>query len=174
MNELLKQIRIALDAKLYYLALFAIVTIPDICCALESENNNSNKHKYMNWFNRYVAKLNQEKYGDSKNLTASHLWGIRCSLVHQGITADKTYYKRMLFIEPGHPRFGMHCVAVGAGTDSKSLLIDIEKFANDIISGAEEWMEENSENGNYAENSKKLIQRYANGVAPVFGVPVIG
>jgi len=38
MEDLIRQIRAASAAGLYYLALFAALAIPDICSALETEN----------------------------------------------------------------------------------------------------------------------------------------
>jgi hypothetical protein len=174
MEELSDQIKAALSNRLYYLALFNTVAIPDICCALQSENNQTDSTKYKNWFEFYITKLNPDKYGCDGQLKAEHLWNMRCSLFHQGITTDKKDYKRMLFIEPGNPTFEMHCTIVGADTKDKSLLIDIVKFCNDIIAGAEQWSKDNKDNEFCIKNSEKLIQRYPNGIAPIFGTPVIG
>jgi hypothetical protein len=62
MNEFFTQIRAALTYRLYYLALFNIVTLPDMCRALQSENNQTNSKKYKRWFNAYITKLNQDNY----------------------------------------------------------------------------------------------------------------
>jgi hypothetical protein len=174
MEELFNQIRAALTHRLYYLALFNTVTIPDICCALQSEDNQTNGTKYKNWFDAYIAKLNPDKYGENGQLRAEHLWKIRCSLLHQGLTTDKKDYRRMLFIEPGNPTYEMHCTIVGANTTEKSLLIDIGKFCNDVIKGAEQWLTDNQNNEFVIKNSALLIQRYPDGVAPILGTPVIG
>jgi hypothetical protein len=174
MEDIFDQIKAALSNKLYYLALFNTVAIPDICCALQSENNQTDSKKYKNWFDSYITKLDPNKYGADGQLKAEHLWSIRCSLFHQGTTTDKKDYKRMLFIEPGNQTLGMHCTIVGANTEDKSLLIDIVKFCNDMITGAQLWSKENERNEFYMKNSTKLIQRYPEGVAPIFGVPVIG
>ena len=47
MELILKEIERALDAKLYYLALQASLTLPDICGALQSNDGVAKKHKYM-------------------------------------------------------------------------------------------------------------------------------
>lgn len=46
MELILKEIERALDAKLYYLALQASLTLPDICGALQSDDGVAKKHIY--------------------------------------------------------------------------------------------------------------------------------
>ena len=93
MEEILDQIKGAISCKLYYSALFMTIAIPDICSALQSQNNDSDRKKYKNWFNKYIAKSRPNKYGAPGQLTADHLWNIRCSLFHQGITGAKLIIK---------------------------------------------------------------------------------
>ena len=174
MEEFLNQIKGAISCKLYYPALFMTVAIPDICSALQSQNNDSDSKKYKEWFNKYITKLQSNKYGESGQLKADHLWNIRCSLFHQGVTSDKKDYKRMLFIEPGNPTYSIHCCVVGANTDEKSLLIDIVQFCDDMIKGAEQWLKDKKGDQFYKQNYDKLIKRYPKGIVPVFGTPVIG
>ena len=154
------------------------VAIPDICSALESQNNNSDPKKYQNWFNKYITKLAPNKYGSNGQLKAGHLWSIRCSLFHQGATSDKKDYARLLFLEPGTSGYkslkSLHCCIVGAETENKSLLINIGQFCNDMIKGAEQWMDEKKNDEVYKQNIDKLIKRYPKGIAPVIGAPVIG
>jgi len=142
MEEILNQIKGAISCKLYYSALFMTLAIPDICSALQSQNNNSDSNKYKNWFNKYITKLQPNKYGKDGQLTAENLWNIRCSLFHTGTTNDKNEYERMMFIEPGNPTYNIHCCIVGADTKEKSLLIDIVQFCDDMTKGAEQWMNE--------------------------------
>jgi len=150
------------------------VAIPDICSALESQNNDSNSKKYKNWFNKYITRLQPNKYGESGQLKADHLWNIRCSLFHQGVTSDKKDYKRTLFIEPGNPTYSIHCCIVGVNTKDKSLLIDIVQFCDDMIKGTEQWVADKKDDQVYKQNYAKLIKRYPKGIAPVLGTPVIG
>ena len=41
------EIEMALQARLYYLALISTLSLIDICSALESENGETDKHKFM-------------------------------------------------------------------------------------------------------------------------------
>ena len=47
MELILKEIERALDAKLYYLALQASLTLPDICGALQSDDGVAKNYKYI-------------------------------------------------------------------------------------------------------------------------------
>jgi hypothetical protein len=46
MEELIRQIREANSAGLYYLALFAAIALPDICGALEAADGRANDDRY--------------------------------------------------------------------------------------------------------------------------------
>ncbi len=178
MKDYIDQINGALSCKLYYSALFMTIAIPDICSALQSENNNSDSEKYKNWINKYISDLAPNKYGQKGQLTAEHLWSIRCSLFHQGITTDKKDFNRLLFLEPGTEGYkslqSIHCCIVGSDTNDKSLLIDIARLCDDMIKGFELWEKDQQSNKFYVKNCKKIIKRYPNGISPIFGTPVIG
>lgn len=185
MEEIVNQILSAISCKLYYSALFMTVTIPDICSALQSEDNVTNGKRYKEWIDKYLTPIDENKYGESGQLKSEHLYNIRCSLLHQEQTNDedtnknrKGDYKRMLFIEPGHKPLGLnipfHCCIVGFNTPDKSLLIDIVKFCNDIIKATKQWLKDVENNKFYKINCDRLIKRHPNGVAPIFGISVIG
>ncbi|MBS1520491.1 MAG: hypothetical protein JST50_05815 [Bacteroidetes bacterium] len=178
MEEIFNQIRNAISCKLYYSALFMTVTIPDICSALQSENNKTTRDKYKNWFNKYIPKLAPNKYGMKGQLKDEDLYLIRCSLLHQGQTNNQKDYKRLLFIEPDTTAYkglnSIHCCVIGSDSPEKSLLIDIVKFCDDMIKGGEEWLKEMENDTYYKINADKLIRRHSNGISPIIGAPVIG
>jgi hypothetical protein len=178
MQEILNELNKTLQANLCYSTLFLIVAIPDICAALESDNNLSDRTKYKNWFNKYFSSIAPTKYGVSGTLKAEDLYYIRCSLLHQGQTTNKGVYKRLLFLEPGTEEYeqvkSLHCVMVGNDTNEKSLLVNIVQLSNDMNTAVKEWMAEFENDNNYINNSKKLINRHPNGIAPILGGIVIG
>jgi len=175
MRDLLAQIEDGLKQNLYYLSLFSVLTIPDICGAMESEDGIATGKKYKNWFNKYVVKRAPDKYGDGKNLTADICYYYRCSLLHQGRSQHKNIeYRRILFIEPPLPTCDIHSCAIGTNTKDKSLLIDVQKFCNDIVKGAHEWLAKNKNSNNYKKNYQGFIKRYPKGIKPVLGCAIIG
>ena len=177
MKDLLEQIKVGLSHNLYYLSLFATLTIPDICSALESKDGKTDGKKYKKWFDEYMVNKEPEKYGDGRNLTSNDCWNFRCAMLHQGRSShDKIDYKRILFVEQPdlHGIGSIHACIVGAATEEKSLLINVEKFCSDMIESANEWLVKNEKTDIYKENFLKLIRRYPGGIKPVLGCPVIG
>ena len=152
MKFLFEQIELGLEHKIHYLALFAAVSIPDIAAALQSESYLTDGKKYRNWFDKYMSPLKPNKYGETGQLKAQHLWEIRCSLFHQGTSSDKKDFKRLLFIEPPYDTYMIHCCIVGSETAEKSLLIEVDTFCRDMITAGQKWMQENAETPAYKKN----------------------
>ena len=80
MGEVIRQIRVASAQGLYYLALYGALTLPDICGALESQNGRSSGPKYKAWLRANVPGQAAE---------AEQIYGLRCSLMHQGRAMPK-------------------------------------------------------------------------------------
>jgi hypothetical protein len=76
-SELVSQVRAAANADLYYLALFGVLVLPDICGALDSDNGRASGPKYKDWVRKNVP----QQAGQ-----AEEIYGLRCSLLHQGMT----------------------------------------------------------------------------------------
>lgn len=94
MEELLRQVRKAVENDLYYLALHVTLAIPDICGALSSQNGETNKAKYVDWFAKNLS-------GKYKMLDGETCYYYRCSVLHQGRSQHrKSRFHRILFIEP--------------------------------------------------------------------------
>lgn len=164
MRNFLSQIKKGLDQNLYFLSLFSVLAIPDLCGAMTSENGEASAEKYKAWFDKYVA----PKY--SGFLNGENCYFFRCSLLHQGSSQHPgSSYKRVLFIEPSATTNVFHNNIM-----NDALNIDVKIFCNDIISGAEEWLGENEETELYKKNYDKFMRRYPNGLRPyIVGVPVI-
>ncbi|MCX6724324.1 MAG: hypothetical protein NT155_04125 [Candidatus Staskawiczbacteria bacterium] len=159
MKDFLQQIKKGLDVDLYYLSLFSALAIPDICGSMGSENGEANKEKYKEWFDKYIA----PKYNDF--LDGEDCYYFRCSLLHQGSSQHvKSNYKRVLFIEPSATTNIFHNNIL-----NDALNIDVKIFCNDLVSGAEKWLEENENTDIYKNNYIKFMQRYPKGLPPYIG-----
>ena len=165
MRHLLEQIKKGLDNNLYYLSLFAALSLPDICGAINSENGKASKDKYIQWFNKYVAR----KYQGF--LDGEDCYYFRCSLLHQGSSQHpRSNYSRVLFVEPTATTIVSHCNIL-----NNALNIDVRIFCNDIVEGVEEWLKEVEKTDRYKRNYSKFMRRYPDGLKPyIIGVPVIG
>lgn len=166
MRDFFVQIRRGLDANLYYLSLSAALMVPDICGAMESEDGRADGSRYKSWFDRYVA----DRYGTF--FTADDCWRFRCSMLHQGTSRHPSGgYDRIFFVEPStSPGVLMHL-----NVFDNCLNIDVRVFCNDIVDGAERWLDEVETSERYQNNYYHYMKRHPNGLLPyVSGVPVIG
>ncbi len=166
MRDILDQIKKALDVDLYYLAFLVVLTLPDMCGALESEDGQGTKERYIKWFDDYVA----QKYNYNGLFNGEHCYYFRCSLLHQGHTFSTKNYKRIIFIEPGVTTNKIHNSLI-----NDAIVIDLKTFCTDIINGVENWLQKNENNEIFKNNYNKFIKRYPNGLSPyIGGVPIIG
>lgn len=168
MRDLLNQIQEAVNGHAYYLALYASLTIPDICGAMESENGQATKSKYIAWFDKYVA----PKYFacGQATLTGEACYFYRCAVLHQGRAQHpKLGFSRILFVEPSATTNVFHNNVL-----NDALNIDVSIFCSDVLSGANEWLQAVEELPNYQKNFPLFMQRYPTGLSPyIVGVPVI-
>jgi len=165
MEDILNEIDRGLDARVYQLSLAWALCLPDICGALQSEDGQASKRKYINWYNEYV---NQKFNG---KLTAEDCYYFRCSFLHQGTTEhEKSNYKKILFVEP-HATSGLLHNNVLEG----ALNIDVRIFCNNILDSVREWLLEIEGSETYKRNIQKTFRRYPNGIKPyIVGIPVYG
>lgn len=165
MQNLLDQIQKGLEANLYYLSLFAALSLPDICGAIDSKDGKATSKKYNKWFDEYVA----PKYRGS--LTGEDCYRFRCSLLHQGSSQHpKSTYSRVLFVEPTATTNVFHNNVM-----NDALNIDVRIFCNDMIEGAKEWLQKVEKTDLYKENYNKFMKRHPRGLKPyIVDVPVIG
>jgi hypothetical protein len=153
MKDIIKQIKIANENKLYYLALWTTLTLPDICAALESEDGKTKKDKYIKWVNKYLT----PKYNG--NLDGETCYYFRCSILHQGYTNhEKNRYSKIIFLEPNNS-YKFHNNII-----NDVLNIDIEIFCNDVCESVEEWLEKNKNNEIVKKNLEKMIKRHPHGL----------
>lgn len=168
MRDLLNQIHGAVKGQAYYLALYASMTIPDICGAMESYDGQATKSKYIAWFDKYMA----PKYFacGQATLTGEACYFYRCAVLHQGRAQHpKLGFSRILFVEPGATTNVFHNNVL-----NDALNIDISIFCSDVLAGANAWLDETEKSPNYQKNFSLFMQRYPMGLPPyIVGVPVV-
>ncbi len=160
-RTLISQIEGSLGAGFYFLSLFAALAIPDIAGALDSENGVATRQKYAEWYETWVRPRFAEnelamlpkrarQYIDVKDLenplTGDACYYFRCSMLHQGSPRPKDPFPRIMFIEPGSTRNVIHY-----GRSEDALIIDLNHFCREVISGALLWLDK-------VENSTRFSQ----------------
>jgi hypothetical protein len=71
-------IRRALDAQMYYLALIGTLSLIDICSALETPDGKTDKHRFMAWYDKHLGP-------HYSWLSGQDCYGIRSGMLHQGV-----------------------------------------------------------------------------------------
>ena len=166
MNEILNEIQKALQHKLYFLALSSTLTLPDICAALESDNNKTTGKKYKQWYNTYA-------YGKCSSFLDGHsCYKFRCSLLHQGSSKysseyNKSDFERIIFLEPNHTFF-MHDNII-----NDALNLDIVTFCNGMIKAVRSWEQIVCSSETFKKNYSNTIKLYPNGLPPYIVGPSV-
>jgi len=165
MQDVIEQIRASNAASLYYVSLISALALPDICAALESDNGQASKEKYVSWINTHVA----PRYNGF--LDGETCYYFRCSMLHQGSTQHpRGPYSRIIFVEPDQSGVVLHNNIM-----NDALNIDIRIFCEDLCRAAENWWRDNAAQPNVQTNLQRFVTRHPNGLAPyIRGVSVIG
>jgi hypothetical protein len=167
MRELLRQLEAALDANLYYLALFTALALPDICGAIDSPSDGVGA-RYRAWFDKYVAP--KYLWNGHQYLTGADCYHFRCSLLHQGSAQiPRSNYSRVIFIEPLEDELTSHLNLIG-----DALNVDLYIFCNDIVRSVREWLDKVENTQKYKDNYATFMRWYPQGL-PEHGInrPVI-
>lgn len=161
------EIERALDAKLYYLAIVMVLTLPDICAALENPTGTGGRKRYKEWYNKYIA----FRY---PYITADDIWNLRCGIVHQGRCGHPAMrYDRVVFTLPGPLRRHRNFI-MGKNFIKGAYNLDAEMFCREIIESVRQWYDARQNDQNVQNNLPHMVQYRHRGFPPyVVGSPVI-
>jgi hypothetical protein len=163
MDHIINEIKRALLAGHFYVALLSTLTMPDICAALESPNGVNEKALYLAWRRKWFTSYTF--------LTAEDIYYLRCGVVHQGrLGHTRSNYKRVVFTLPNSHLNVYHNNVMG-----DALNLDLVIFCTDMASAVERWYATQQHDPNVQRNLMGLLQYHEHGLAPYFGgnVPII-
>lgn len=163
-DQLVAQVRAAANADLYYLALFGALTLPDICGALGSGNGRASGPKYKDWIQKNVP----EQAGQ-----ADEIYGLRCSLLHQGQALPHGSVFPVAFTFPtaaGYPQ--LHNLSTEVGNDRVGWL-SIPSFVEELTRGVDRWLADEGGTRIVASNLQKFARLRPEGLPPHVNWPVI-
>jgi len=163
-EDYLGQIQAANDAGLYYLALAASLTLPDICGAMEAEDGRATAGRYQAWFDEWPGR---HFFGV---FSGDDCWRFRCDFLHQGLTgSERGRYARIVFVEPGATTNVFHCNVI-----HDALNIDVTIFCREMVRSTIEWLRAVDDSDLVQANLGRFVRRYPEGLPPYFrGVPII-
>lgn len=166
MYEILDQIEAALENKLYYVALFTTLMLPDICGAIDSKNGEATNRTYKKWYKTYA----QNKCCNSLN--ATDCYNYRCSMIHQAkSTHEKSSYDAISFLVPSNHNIVMHNITMR--TNNKNVLnIDVCIFCKGMIDAVKHWLDVSKGSEPFETNIKQVIHTHSNGMPHMIqGIP---
>lgn len=172
LEDLLSQIDAAAATRLYFIALSAALTIPDIAGALSARNGLTTGRRYRAWFARWAQPFFPPAGPpghETPTLTAARCYWFRCSLLHQARTEHPDAdISRILFIEGDGNLFHLNVI-------HDVLNLDVRIFCNSMTQAARNWRASPAgKTALVAANLHRMIRRYPGGWPPVVvGAPVI-
>ena len=166
MEELLNQIKKALECKLYLVALQSTLTIPDICAKLTIKKGNTHKPNYI--------KCYEENIKNKQKLTGEECYAFRCAMLHEGRMQHKEMeHSRIIFLLPNN-NYLFSGNLFGNINGQNAINIDLPLFCNEMIDCALKWWKMNKNNEIVKKNYEKIVKYHENGLAPfIEGSPVI-
>ena len=103
---------------------------------------------------------------------AALVYGLRCSMLHQGSAHPHGSQFRMAFIEPSTQR-SLHNLSTVVGTDRVGWL-SVPIFVEEMATAAEAWLDQYGETQRVQRNLDRFARRRPEGLPPhVSGVAVI-
>jgi len=163
MDELIRQIRAATTAGLHYLALFGALVLPDICGALASDNGTASGPKYKDWLRANVP---------GQAADADLVWGLRCSLLHQGRAMPHGSMFSMAFTFPNSLAPELHNLSTVVDGQQVAWT-SVPALVNEITIGAEKWLEQYGSTARVQNNLEKFARYRPEGIPTHYGGPVI-
>lgn len=161
MDRLIEEIRAALRANMFTLALQGTLALVDICAALGSDDGRTRGSRFKAWFEENLG-------GKYQWLSPDDVYQLRCGMLHQGRMASDQY-EAIIFTLPDASGNLFHNNRI-----NDALNLDLVTFCDDIISAAEAWWEANRTSDPVRSNSADLAQIRPNGLAPyMVGMPIL-
>lgn len=155
MDEYIKQLKGTFENELFYFTLIGCMTLIDTCSALNSQDGETNKKRFKEWYKKYMNKYHN--LHEAICFDADECYKLRCRLLHQGQSKiDTDNLDRNI-------KSGVIAFRIPPGTIHRCNLervyyIDIEIFMSDLIEAVEEWLEETSKTDYVESNLRNMIK----------------
>src|SRR5215211_1590498 len=164
MDDYFDQVLQAADARLYYLALGAALTIPDMCAAAAAPDGVTSGARYQDWCDQWLGMPFAKRVGPEGAmgievlfLTAADIYKLRCAFLHQGRTEHhKLTHGRVFFVEPSPYWVQMNITDAG-------LQLDVAQFIRDVVDAGRRWIASARTDPTVARNLELFVRRYPDG-----------
>lgn len=130
MQRFTQAIEDSLSSKNWNSALFLALSLPDICCRL---NSVSGKKAYAGWFEKYLGHIYTHE-GDVF-LSGDDCFSLRCALLHQGVADLRDHGKGSVISKFHFTVASCHICRI-----QDVLQLDVRQFCRDMVSGVHVWL----------------------------------
>jgi hypothetical protein len=141
-DMMVSEIKRAFNAELYFIALSATLSLPDICSALEKPAGHQRYRKiqtrYEDWCRRYLIP-------HYKKLTPEDVWILRGGVVHNAMLVkgrDGSRYIRVIFGLPGGNRMNEVTFTDINEHEGTALVLDLSTFCHNMFKAVDDWFAE--------------------------------
>lgn len=150
-----ESIELSLKTENYFSALTVALIMPDICSKIEYSDISKVGDRYKKWIDNYFVDV-LDKGAMNKYLSASNIYALRCSLVHEGSSnpSNQNNYNRNVDVKeqvdeliPYINSIGWEKVAfanttnIHDGTEKASLFVDIDYLCSKFIEATNSWLQ---------------------------------
>ena len=145
MNGFITSIKKALSNENWYVALFACLTMPDICGRIEFPSLSLSSERYILWFNKYLLKKYTSKVGAEQKehvfLSGEDCYALRCSFLHEGST-NITRQRIQKALDDFHFNIPSKKKLVHCNQVNSTLQLQVDIFCNDVIDAIKKWLDD--------------------------------
>lgn len=148
------------EAALHFPALMTALTVPDICGALGSENGRASGSKTRRWIAEWMP---------AYAATASGIYGLRCSLLHQGSPYPDDGSPRVVFSVAGPKGTTLHgpgSTLIYTPTEETFRPIASHLFVAEVAAGVEAWLLAHGATNRVRRNLARFAHLRSDGVPP--------
>ena len=153
-NQLIKEINLALDNNLYLVALNTALTLPDICGRAEYPDL-GNTARYKKWCSENIGQYeinpdNKKRGIDMPYLSADIVYDLRCSLLHQGTpNIDRKFNINFSLIIEKKNEFNIYVDSASCENGEKTHKVSIRRLCCILCWTAEEYYKNNKVKFNF-------------------------
>lgn len=126
----------------WFAALPIVLTLPDVCGAVDDPGPGKSKSRYMGWWDRYMAWRYVVRPDPDENwepftyLAGRDAYALRCSYLHSGtddVGQSASAHRRIRFLGPPSAK------AFGYSVPEETLNVGLEQFVEWICQAVEAW-----------------------------------
>ncbi len=145
MENYINSVRKAVGDNNLYVALFTVLSFPDICASIDAEDGKTNRIKYAEWYENHI----NEKY--LEHISGVDCYVLRCAILHQGIDDVSDNEKRDVLEKISFRQSGSHLISIRDHNFNGTIipnfiLINVKEFIEDICKAVEKWKQNNINN----------------------------